>query len=126
MKRTKVSTSHESDSEMVIHASWILISVIDDQHAFINGHVTRFLGLGLTSLIRVVVIIMPLLQESAAFRGRPEVHSFAGILFDMDGTIVDSTDAIVKHWHKCVIFCGVPLHFSCFHAHNAYLFPQDR
>lgn len=23
-----------------------------------------------------------------------------GLLFDMDGTIIDSTDAVVKHWHK--------------------------
>ncbi|KAF2131405.1 HAD-like protein [Dothidotthia symphoricarpi CBS 119687] len=23
-----------------------------------------------------------------------------GLLFDMDGTIIDSTDAIVKHWHR--------------------------
>jgi glycerol 3-phosphatase-1 len=27
------------------------------------------------------------------------VH-FSGFLFDMDGTIIDSTNAIVKHWHK--------------------------
>lgn len=32
--------------------------------------------------------------------GIPEIRCFAGILFDLDGTIVDSTDAIVKHWHK--------------------------
>lgn len=25
--------------------------------------------------------------------------SFAGFLLDMDGTIIDSTTAIVKHWH---------------------------
>ncbi|KAJ2905586.1 haloacid dehalogenase-like hydrolase [Zalerion maritima] len=25
--------------------------------------------------------------------------SFDGVLFDMDGTIVDSTEAVVKHWH---------------------------
>lgn len=29
-----------------------------------------------------------------------ELRSFAGILFDMDGTIVDSKEAINKHWHK--------------------------
>ena len=46
---------------------------------------------------------MPLLEESPAFTGPPEIHTFAGVLFDMDGTIVDSTDAIVKHWHKFVI-----------------------
>ena len=25
---------------------------------------------------------------------------FVGILLDMDGTIVDSTDAVIKHWQK--------------------------
>ena len=44
---------------------------------------------------------MPSLQEGLGFTGRPETHSFSGVLLDMDGTIVDSTDAIVKHWHKC-------------------------
>ena len=24
---------------------------------------------------------------------------FDGLLFDMDGTIIDSTAAVVKHWH---------------------------
>ncbi|KAL2043521.1 hypothetical protein N7G274_003828 [Stereocaulon virgatum] len=43
---------------------------------------------------------MPLLEEVPAFTGKPEILAFAGLLFDMDGTIVDSTDAIVKHWHK--------------------------
>lgn len=47
---------------------------------------------------------MPLLEENPFFTGRPETRDFAGILFDMDGTIVDSTDAIVKHWHKCALF----------------------
>lgn len=46
---------------------------------------------------------MPLLEENPAFTGKPETHICGGILFDMDGTIVDSTDAIVKHWHKCVL-----------------------
>jgi hypothetical protein len=27
-----------------------------------------------------------------------EVHEFAGLLFDMDGTIIDSTAAVVRHW----------------------------
>jgi glycerol-1-phosphatase len=52
-----------------------------------------------------------------SFSAAPEVHSFNGLLFDFDGisllakvppsmlifmtgTIIDSTDAIVKHWHK--------------------------
>ncbi|KAI9829722.1 MAG: hypothetical protein M1826_005465 [Phylliscum demangeonii] len=29
-----------------------------------------------------------------------QLLSVAGILFDLDGTLIDSTDAIVKHWHK--------------------------
>ena len=48
-------------------------------------------------------VTMPLLEENLIFTGRPETHNFSGVLFDMDGTIVDSTDAIVKHWHKCVL-----------------------
>jgi hypothetical protein len=44
--------------------------------------------------------IMPLVEDEPAFNGQPETHTFAGALFDMDGTIVDSTDAIIKHWHK--------------------------
>jgi glycerol 3-phosphatase-1 len=26
--------------------------------------------------------------------------TFDGFLFDMDGTIIDSTLAVVKHWHS--------------------------
>ncbi|KAJ9297274.1 hypothetical protein DTO271G3_4567 [Paecilomyces variotii] len=36
----------------------------------------------------------------ANFSAPPEVLTFDGLLFDFDGTIIDSTDAIVKHWHK--------------------------
>lgn len=39
---------------------------------------------------------------AVAFTAPMESHSFAGILLDLDGTIVDSTEAIVKHWHKSV------------------------
>ncbi len=34
-----------------------------------------------------------------AFTAPPEQITFDGLLFDMDGTIIDSTDAVVKHWH---------------------------
>lgn len=37
---------------------------------------------------------------ASGFTAAPSIHVFAGFLFDMDGTIIDSTDAIVKHWHK--------------------------
>jgi len=29
--------------------------------------------------------------------------SFDGLLFDMDGTIIDSTEAVVQHWHTYVL-----------------------
>ncbi|KAI9713780.1 MAG: hypothetical protein M1820_000510 [Bogoriella megaspora] len=38
--------------------------------------------------------------ENLSFSKSAELHSFQGLLFDMDGTIIDSTDAIVKHWHQ--------------------------
>jgi len=34
-------------------------------------------------------------------------HEFIGILFDCDGTIIDSTNAIVKHWHQLGAEIGV-------------------
>ncbi|KAL8771181.1 MAG: hypothetical protein Q9209_003352 [Squamulea sp. 1 TL-2023] len=39
-------------------------------------------------------------ESPGTFSGPAEIHQFAGFLFDMDGTIVDSTAAITKHWHK--------------------------
>lgn len=45
---------------------------------------------------------MPSINEGAAFTSSAETHYFEGLLFDMDGTIIDSTDAIVKHWHRSV------------------------
>ena len=59
---------------------------------------------------------MPLLDKNLLFTGQPETHTFAGILFDMDGIIVDSTDAIVKHWHKCVLL-GRALSMRCISAY---------
>ena len=52
-------------------------------------------------------------EGGQAFDGKSGIHEFAGILFDMDGTIVDSTEAIVKHWHK-----WIASHFvDCIHAY---------
>ncbi|KUJ07960.1 glycerol-3-phosphate phosphatase-like protein [Mollisia scopiformis] len=34
-----------------------------------------------------------------SFSSPPQRATFKGLLFDMDGTIIDSTDAVVKHWH---------------------------
>ena len=66
-----------------------------------SGLTALFLALLLR--FKRAVAKMPLLEETPAFTGQPETHTFAGVLFDMDGTIVDSTDAIVKHWHKFVV-----------------------
>ncbi|KAI2624781.1 HAD-like protein [Xylaria nigripes] len=33
-----------------------------------------------------------------AYAGPPETVTFHGLLFDMDGTIIDSTSAVEKHW----------------------------
>ncbi|KAF9889208.1 hypothetical protein FE257_007521 [Aspergillus nanangensis] len=42
-----------------------------------------------------------------SFSAPPQVLTFDGILSDFDGTIVDSTDAIVKHWYKIGAELGV-------------------
>jgi len=34
-----------------------------------------------------------------AYNAPVEEATFAGLLFDMDGTIIDSTDAVIQHWH---------------------------
>ncbi|KAJ5561961.1 hypothetical protein N7535_003576 [Penicillium sp. DV-2018c] len=44
---------------------------------------------------------------SGSFSAPAQVHTFDGLLSDFDGTIVDSTDAIVKHWHKIGAELGV-------------------
>ncbi|TLD34627.1 HAD-like protein [Venturia nashicola] len=41
---------------------------------------------------------MPDIAEQPSFSAPAETHVFHGLLFDMDGTIIDSTAAIVKHW----------------------------
>ncbi|KAF2198685.1 HAD-like protein [Delitschia confertaspora ATCC 74209] len=38
--------------------------------------------------------------DETSFSAAAEVHTFHGLLFDMDGTIIDSTDAVVKNWYK--------------------------
>lgn len=38
--------------------------------------------------------------DSKLIEGEGRIQTFAGLLFDMDGTLIDSTDAIVKHWQK--------------------------
>lgn len=43
---------------------------------------------------------VPPLPDTGNFAGESKTLTIDGFLFDMDGTIIDSTDAIVKHWHK--------------------------
>jgi beta-phosphoglucomutase-like phosphatase (HAD superfamily) len=56
---------------------------------------------------------------AAKFMAPPEQVTFAALLFDMDGTIIDSTDAVVKHWHRYVwafwrfLILELYLHCSC-------------
>ncbi|KAJ5246819.1 Glycerol-3-phosphate phosphatase [Penicillium chermesinum] len=38
-------------------------------------------------------------MSTGSFSAPSQVHTFDGLLSDFDGTIVDSTEAIVKHWH---------------------------
>ncbi|KFY00393.1 hypothetical protein V495_03056 [Pseudogymnoascus sp. VKM F-4514 (FW-929)] len=38
--------------------------------------------------------------DEGSYTAPPQEAYFCGLLFDMDGTIIDSTDAVVKHWHE--------------------------
>ncbi|KIW53936.1 hypothetical protein PV05_06343 [Exophiala xenobiotica] len=42
-----------------------------------------------------------------SFSAPPKVLLAHGLLFDFDGTIIDSTEAVVKHWHKEAAEMGV-------------------
>ncbi|KAJ5107439.1 HAD-superfamily hydrolase subfamily IA variant 3 [Penicillium angulare] len=46
-------------------------------------------------------------STTGTFSAPAQVHTFDGVLSDFDGTIVDSTDAIVKHWHQIGAELGV-------------------
>lgn len=39
-------------------------------------------------------------SKQPAFTAPIERQTFAGVLLDLDGTLVDSKDSIIKHWHK--------------------------
>lgn len=39
-------------------------------------------------------------HEDNNFSAPAEVVDFSALLFDMDGTIIDSTPAIEKYWHE--------------------------
>lgn len=45
---------------------------------------------------------MALDQGNGSFTGQTESHAFAGFLFDVDGTIINTTDAVTKHWQRSV------------------------
>ncbi|KAA8652064.1 HAD family hydrolase [Aspergillus tanneri] len=45
--------------------------------------------------------------SQTSFSAPSQVISFDGLLSDFDGTIIDSTNAIVKHWHKIGAELGV-------------------
>ncbi|CEN62288.1 Putative Glycerol-3-phosphate phosphatase [Aspergillus calidoustus] len=47
------------------------------------------------------------MPASGSFSAPPQTLTFDGLLSDFDGTIVDSTDAIIKHWHKIGAELGV-------------------
>lgn len=47
-------------------------------------------------------------HEDYDFSAAPEVHDFSALFFDMDGTIIDSTAAIVKYWMALGKEIGVP------------------
>ncbi|PYH87266.1 HAD-like protein [Aspergillus uvarum CBS 121591] len=46
-------------------------------------------------------------NSTGSFSAPPQILTFDGLLSDFDGTIVDSTDAIVKHWHRIGAELGV-------------------
>ncbi|RAL11435.1 HAD family hydrolase [Aspergillus homomorphus CBS 101889] len=46
-------------------------------------------------------------NSTGSFSAPPQTLTFDGLLSDFDGTIIDSTDAIVKHWHKIGAELGV-------------------
>ena len=58
-------------------------------------------------------------SEAPSFTSHREIHHFAGILFDLDGTLIDSTDAIVKHWHRqvCTRYPSMPMGNDSWVAH---------
>ncbi|KAF6233945.1 hypothetical protein HO173_007775 [Letharia columbiana] len=50
---------------------------------------------------------MALDQGNGSFTGQTESHAFAGFLFDVDGTIINTTDAVTKHWQRIGAELGV-------------------
>lgn len=40
------------------------------------------------------------MSSDVSFTAAASSHEFEAFLFDMDGTIIDSTAAVVQHWHS--------------------------
>jgi glycerol-1-phosphatase len=57
---------------------------------------------------------------SKMFSTPPQEVTFSGLLFDMDGTIIDSTEAVVKHWHRFALQLDL-LRFPANSFKNPYL-----
>lgn len=55
-------------------------------------------------------LIMSSDSKQPAFTAPLERQTFAGVLLDLDGTIVDSKDAIIKHWHKSFNLASLQVH----------------
>lgn len=77
-----------------------------DGHVFSSEHVK-----GQTDLLSLLVLVLVLVLFSSSLfivtslamgSQQPVTLSLSGFLFDLDGTIVDSTTAIVKHWQAFV------------------------
>ena len=50
-------------------------------------------------------------------RMKPQTVGFDGFLFDLDGTLIDSTKAVVRHWHK---YANIPLRKD--NRHHLYFY----
>jgi len=64
---------------------------------------------------RIVLLAKMISPALKMFSTPPQEVTFSGLLFDMDGTIIDSTEAVVKHWHRFVLqLDSLPFHRNSF------------
>lgn len=86
--------THQQRSELIKTASPIDRFIISIYKSLVQGH----------SLLQSLDTSIS--ENSGRMGSQPDYSlptqeiSFSGFLFDMDGTIIDSTPAVVKHWHK--------------------------
>lgn len=64
--------------------------------------------------------------KQPAFTAPIERQTFAGVLLDLDGTLVDSKDAIIKHWHKSFNLTKLAGTIHDFMLIFFFFSPQDR